>query len=145
MLKLCDALLTDHSVASGTGLMNIHTLAWDRAGAADRRHRRAATARTAAHRRAWRRRSPTRPRSGCRPTPRSCSGAGDGPLANLGVGAVRPGVAACSIGTSGAMRVTVERAAVDPHGGVFCYALTQDRWTVGGAINNGGRRAGVDR
>jgi gluconokinase len=65
-------------------------------------------------------------------------GAGDGPLANVGVGAVRPGVAACSIGTSGALRVMVERPAVDPLGRVFCYALTQERWAVGGAVNNGG-------
>lgn len=65
-------------------------------------------------------------------------GAGDGPLANLGVGATRPGVAACSIGTSGAMRVTVETPGVDPGGQVFCYALTEDRWSVGGAISNGG-------
>jgi gluconokinase len=65
-------------------------------------------------------------------------GAGDGPLANLGLGAVDPGVAACSIGTSGALRVMVEKPAVDPLGGVFCYALTEDRWVVGGAINNGG-------
>jgi gluconokinase len=65
-------------------------------------------------------------------------GAGDGPLANLGAGAVRPGVAACTIGTSGALRVMVERPTVDPQGGVFCYALTEDRWVVGGAINNGG-------
>jgi gluconokinase len=65
-------------------------------------------------------------------------GAGDGPLANLGLGAVEPGVAACSIGTSGALRVMVEHPGVDPLGGVFCYALTEDRWVVGGAINNGG-------
>lgn len=66
------------------------------------------------------------------------AGGGDGPLANLGVGAVRPGVAACSIGTSGALRVTVERPAVDPRGRVFCYDLTDERWVVGGAITNGG-------
>jgi gluconokinase len=65
-------------------------------------------------------------------------GAGDGPLANLGLCAVHPGVAACSIGTSGALRVMVERPAVDPLGGVFCYALTEHRWAIGGAINNGG-------
>jgi gluconokinase len=65
-------------------------------------------------------------------------GGADGPLANLGLGAVKPGVAACSIGTSGALRVMVEKPAVDPLGGVFCYALTEDRWVVGGAINNGG-------
>jgi gluconokinase len=65
-------------------------------------------------------------------------GAGDGPLANLGAGAIRPGVAACSIGTSGAIRVVVEKPGVDPLGRVFCYALTEDRWTVGAAISNGG-------
>jgi len=66
------------------------------------------------------------------------AGAGDGPLANLGVGAVRPGVAACSIGTSGALRLMVERPAVDERRRVFCYALAPERWVVGGAINNGG-------
>ena len=66
------------------------------------------------------------------------AGAGDGPLANIGVGAVQPGVAACSIGTSGALRVVVERPVVDPAGRVFCYALTPERWVTGGAINNGG-------
>jgi gluconokinase len=65
-------------------------------------------------------------------------GAGDGPLANLGVGAVRPGVAAVSIGTSGALRVVVERPVTDPGGRVFCYELSDERWVVGGAINNGG-------
>jgi gluconokinase len=65
-------------------------------------------------------------------------GGGDGPLANLGVGAVRPGVAACSIGTSGALRLVVEAPVTDPEGRVFCYALTPGRWVVGGAINNGG-------
>jgi gluconokinase len=65
-------------------------------------------------------------------------GAGDGPSANLGVGAVLPGVAACSIGTSGALRVMVDQPSVDSEGQVFCYALTEDRWVVGGAVTNGG-------
>ncbi len=65
-------------------------------------------------------------------------GAGDGPLANLGLGAVSPGMAACSIGTSGALRLIVDRPGVDPAGRLFCYALTHGRWAVGGAINNGG-------
>jgi gluconokinase len=51
---------------------------------------------------------------------------------------VRLGVAACSIGTSGALRLMVERAGIDPAGRLFCYALTPGRWVVGGAINNGG-------
>lgn len=69
---------------------------------------------------------------------RVVAGGADGPLANLGVGAVRPGIAALSIGTSGALRVAVDRPGTDPLGRTFCYALTDDVWTVGGAITNGG-------
>jgi gluconokinase len=36
------------------------------------------------------------------------------------------------------MRVVVPRPAVDPAGRLFCYALTDDHWVVGGAVNNGG-------
>ena len=65
-------------------------------------------------------------------------GASDGVLANLGIGAVRPEVAAVSLGTSGAMRVVVPTPTVDPAHRLFCYALTDDHWVVGGAVNNGG-------
>ncbi|SFO69824.1 gluconokinase [Geodermatophilus dictyosporus] len=65
-------------------------------------------------------------------------GASDGVLANLGIGAVRPEVAAVSLGTSGAMRVVVPSPTVDPAHRLFCYALTDDHWVVGGAVNNGG-------
>lgn len=65
-------------------------------------------------------------------------GAGDGPLANLGVGAIKPGLAACSIGTSGAVRVAVDAPGIDEQGRLFCYALAPGRWVVGGATNSGG-------
>src|SRR5690606_37062387 len=58
-------------------------------------------------------------------------GGGDRPLANLGVRAVRPGMAACSLGTSGALRVVVDRPVVDPAGRVFCYALAPGLWSSG--------------
>lgn len=63
-------------------------------------------------------------------------GAGDGPLGNLGTGAMQPGVAGLSIGTSGALRMAVKTPAVAP--GIFCYALTRDLWVSGGAVSNGG-------
>jgi gluconokinase len=65
-------------------------------------------------------------------------GASDGVLANLGIGAVRPEVAAVSIGTSGAMRVVVPEPVIDRGRRLFCYALTDDAWVLGGAVNNGG-------
>ncbi len=64
------------------------------------------------------------------------AGATDGPLANLGVGAVRPGVGALSLGTSGALRVVQDGPGVVP--GLFTYALTEDLWVHGGAVNNAG-------
>jgi gluconokinase len=65
-------------------------------------------------------------------------GAGDGPLGNLGTGAITAGVAGLSVGTSGAVRVAVEQPTVDAGGTLFCYALTESLWVVGSAISNGG-------
>ncbi len=65
-------------------------------------------------------------------------GAGDGPLANVGCGAVDAGVAGLSLGTSGAIRVVVSQQPrrLDPS--LFCYALDERTWTIGGAVSNGG-------
>jgi gluconokinase len=65
-------------------------------------------------------------------------GAGDGPLGTLGTGAIRPGVAGLSLGTSGALRLVVDEPWADPSGRLFCYALTEDRWVLGTPISNGG-------
>ncbi|HWO61851.1 MAG TPA: FGGY-family carbohydrate kinase [Umezawaea sp.] len=59
-------------------------------------------------------------------------------MANLGVGAVTPGVAALSLGTSGALRVVRDRPGVDERGRVFCYAIGDGLWVLGGAVSNGG-------
>ncbi|MCW3839188.1 gluconokinase [Micromonospora yasonensis] len=139
LLRLAEALVTDHSVASATGLMNIHHLAWDGEALAiagiteEQLPQLVPTTHVLPGLTAEAARATGLPAG----TP-LVVGAGDGPLANLGLGAVHPGEVACSIGTSGAMRVMVERPGVDPLGGVFCYALTEQRWVVGGAINNGG-------
>lgn len=66
------------------------------------------------------------------------AGAADGPLANLGTGAITAGVAALSLGTSGAIRARVPAPVTDKAGRLFCYALTDEDWIVGGAISNGG-------
>jgi gluconokinase len=65
-------------------------------------------------------------------------GAADGPLGNLGTGAISPGVAGLSLGTSGAVRMVVSEPSFDADGRLFCYALTDDVWVIGGAISNGG-------
>jgi gluconokinase len=136
--RLTGAWAVDHSVASGTGLLNLERLDWEPEALAvagldpDRLSPLVTVSHVLALTGAAARRLEVDPA-----TP-VVVGAGDGPLANVGVGAVRPGVAACSIGTSGALRLVVERPAVDPHGHLFCYALTPGRWVVGGATNSGG-------
>jgi hypothetical protein len=65
-------------------------------------------------------------------------GAADGPLGNLGTGAISPGVAGLSLGMSGAVRTVVPEPQVDDRHTQFCYALTESAWVVGGAISNGG-------
>jgi gluconokinase len=136
--RLTGMWAVDHSIASGTGLLDLQQLDWDGEALAiagidanalsplvPTTHRLELEAAVAAE-------------VGLEAGLPLIVGAGDGPLANLGVGAVHHGVAACSIGTSGALRLMVERPAVDPQRRVFCYALAPKRWIVGGAINNGG-------
>ena len=65
-------------------------------------------------------------------------GASDGVLSNLGVNAIKPGVVAVTIGTSGAIRAVTDRPVTDPKGRIFCYALTENHWVIGGPVNNGG-------
>lgn len=65
-------------------------------------------------------------------------GASDGCLANLGAGAIRPGTATLTIGTSGAIRQTVRKPLRDEQGRLFCYVLDDDHYVVGGPTNNGG-------
>ena len=65
-------------------------------------------------------------------------GAGDGPLGNVGTGAMARGVVGLSLGTSGAVRMVVPEPQLDPAGRLFCYALTESQWIVGGAISTGG-------
>lgn len=66
------------------------------------------------------------------------AGAGDGPLANLAVGATIPGTAALSLGTSGALRVVRDRPGVDDKCRAFCYHLADGLWVLGGAVSNAG-------
>ncbi|WP_347158095.1 gluconokinase [Pontibacter chitinilyticus] len=65
-------------------------------------------------------------------------GASDGCLANLGSGALRPGDAVVTIGTSGAVRVLAGHPATDDQERIFSYILSPGYFVLGGAMNNGG-------
>jgi gluconokinase len=139
LLKLCGEAVVDHSIASATGLLNLKSLEWDQGalellGLDPERLSRPVPAThvleglggTYAE------------EMGLDPQTPFVVGANDGVLANVGVGATGPGTVACSIGTSGAVRSVVREPLVDEAGRLFCYALVEGMWVVGGAINSGG-------
>jgi gluconokinase len=63
---------------------------------------------------------------------------GDGGLANIGAGASSPRWVCATIGTSGAMRVVLERDRVTVPWGTFVYRLDRRRFVLGGALSEGG-------
>ena len=138
LLKLTGELVTEVSNASGTGLMDLKTRTWNPE---------ALMITGVAAGRLPTVREPTdsiplrddlADQFGLRRGLPVVLGAGDGPLGNLGVGALDPGVVGLSIGTSGGVRMVTDRPYVDANGKLFCYNLCDDIWVIGGAISNGG-------
>jgi gluconokinase len=65
-------------------------------------------------------------------------GASDGCLANLGSLCLSSDVAAVTIGTSAAVRITTKNPVQKPEQMIFNYLLEEGTYVSGGAINNGG-------
>jgi gluconokinase len=137
--RLFEEYVVDYSIASATGLMNLQELTWDEealeiAGITQQHLSKLVPTTyvvdkiSEASAREWR--IPV-------DTP-IVVGASDGALANLSVGAISPGSVAVTVGTSGAVRAVVEHPWTDPQERLFCYALTENYWVIGGAVNNGG-------
>ena len=133
-----EPFLLDLSVASGTGLYDIHERRWDPEALEIAGVRPDQLAEVVPTTRGLRLADEVARAAGLPAGTPLIIGAADGPLANLGVGATPAGVAAVSLGTSGAMRTVVDAPTADKAGRLFCYALTEDRWVIGGAINNAG-------
>jgi len=64
--------------------------------------------------------------------------ASDGCTANLGSNADKPGIAAITIGTSGAVRVASNKPLPNEAAMTFSYILDDQTYICGGPINNGG-------
>lgn len=139
LARLFNQYVVDYSIASATGLFNLQQLAWDQEAlrVAGVKEEQLSTPQPPTHMligldRAW---------ADILNLPVDVPfviGSSDGVLSNIGLGAVRPGVMAATIGTSGAVRRMVHHPMIDLEGRLFCYALTEDRWVIGGPVNNGG-------
>ena len=129
----------DSSIASATGLYNLQTHAWD-AGAL------ALAGITAA--KLSKLVDPTFTRyvkdsealrkAGLPDDAAIVIGASDGPLANLGVGAVDAARMVLTIGTSCAVRVGCPNPLTDVASRIFCYVLADERFIAGAPGNSGG-------
>lgn len=137
--KLTRQFVIDYGLASATGMFNLQQLDWDEEALAvagvrkdqlptpvDTLHVMRGIESTYAH------------DLDLSPSVALVMGSGDGPLSNLGTGAIAPGVVAATIGTSGAIRQVTDAPVTDPSARTFCYALTRNHWVVGGAVSNGG-------
>ncbi|MBC7565831.1 MAG: gluconokinase, partial [Pedobacter sp.] len=136
--KLFAEFVVDHSIASSTGLFNINSLEWDSQAlelAGIYKEQLSTLVQT------------DYTRSGLELKDQSLSafastkfviGASDGCLANLGSLATEPGIAALTIGTSGAVRVASRVPILNYPAMTFNYILDKEFFICGGAINNGG-------
>ena len=67
------------------------------------------------------------------------NGSGDGFMANIGSGSESSSRIAITLGTSAAVRQMVQKPALDPSAGTFCYRATPgNEFLLGCASNNGG-------
>ncbi|MFF2448221.1 gluconokinase [Neobacillus sp. NPDC058068] len=137
--KFFDQYVVDHSLASAMGMMNLKTLDWDdealRIAGVKREQLSTLVPTTTIFTNCH---PELAKQMGLDPQTPFVIGASDGVLSNLGVNAIRKGEIAITIGTSGAIRTIIDQPQTDEKGRIFCYALTEKHWVIGGPVNNGG-------
>ncbi len=137
--RLTGQFLTDWSVASSSGMMDIHTHQWDPAalamvGVGPENLSVLASPRCQVI--DWR--PEIAAELGISPGTPLVLGGGDGPLASLGVGAFTPDVVTVNVGTSAAARCILSQPIVDPNHRLWTYALDEGMWVMGGVTSSGG-------
>ncbi|MDJ1502675.1 gluconokinase [Xanthocytophaga agilis] len=136
--RLFGKYVIDHSLASATGLFDIHTLDWNKQALqkiqlpVDKLSTLVDIFHVEHCSSEWAERL-TIPDQ----TP-FVIGASDGCLANVGTGAVTPDQVSITVGTSGAVRIGIPKPWTDSKMQTFCYVLTPELFIAGGGMNNGG-------
>jgi len=136
--RLFQTFEVDYSIASCTGLMDVQQLTWSDKALATAGITEVQLSSLVPSGHSRRGHAASQSLQFLDPQTPFVIGASDGCLANLGTGAVRPGVAALTIGTSGALRVASHQAVLNEKAMTFSYRLDDDIFINGGPINNGG-------
>jgi gluconokinase len=118
----------DSSMASGTGMMNIECLCWNEQilnhlGISQDKLSTVV--------------SPIHSAKSFKKNHTLILGGGDGALANLGTGAMQNGRMSLTIGTSGAVRLPIDKPFIDTKMRTQCYHLIDNQYLTLGAVNNG--------
>ena len=130
--KLTGEWLVSRSIASCSGLVNIHSLSYhqpalDWAGIYESQLNPLVNEDTA------------RPiKHGAYAGVPLVIGATDGPLCHYGTNSLNENQMTSTIGTSAAVRVVKNHPVLDPDMRTWCYYLGNHLWAVGGAVNGGG-------
>jgi gluconokinase len=139
MLRLTGRLVEDRATASGSGLLDIHSLDWDDVTLALAGLERAHLPELVAPEYVIPGLTAEAARYTRLPSKLEVvAGSSDAATSSLGSGTVRPDQMTIMVGTSGAVRRLDTRPVLDPQGRTFCYYAGQGLWFAGGAINNGG-------
>lgn len=136
--RLFRSFEVDHSIASCTGLMDVQQLIWSENALATAGISTAQLSDLVSTSYCRTDFDPLQSLSFLAAATPFIMGASDGCLANLGTGAVSPGNAALTIGTSGALRVAGNRAVFNDEAMTFSYRLDEKTFINGGPVNNGG-------
>lgn len=137
--KFFNQYVVDYSLASATGMMNLKTLDWDEEALNIAGITREQLSELVPTTNVFKNLRPDIAKLiDIEPQTPFVIGASDGVLSNLGVNAIRKGEIAITIGTSGAIRTIIDKPQTDEKGRIFCYALTEKHWVIGGPVNNGG-------
>ncbi len=137
--KFFDQYVVDYSLASAMGMMDLKNLDWDEEALKIAGIFREQLSELVPTTKVFSHCQPELANQiGIDPTTPFVIGASDGVLSNLGVNAIRKGEIAVTIGTSGAIRTIIDKPQTDEKERIFCYALTEKHWVIGGPVNNGG-------
>lgn len=137
--KFFDEYVVDHSLASAMGMMNLQKLDWDEEALKIAGINKNQLSELVSTTKIFTGINPEIAKQlGINPQTPFVIGASDGVLSNLGVNAIGKGEIAVTIGTSGAIRTIIDQPQTDEKGRIFCYALTENHWVIGGPVNNGG-------